>query len=129
MHAHNKDESDSNNPYIQIMFNINSKKVVNNNILADRPKDIKFDLPPSSVGDKVDQVIEFPYKKHALDSRAKENKSMLSKINTSNLKGPLVTSDENFKGKKKAVKTNKNHLSGSETQRSGKNSIHKKNTS
>ena len=60
MHAHNKDESDSNNPYIQIMFNINSKKVVNNNILADRPKDIKFDLPPSLLVDKVDQVIGFP---------------------------------------------------------------------
>jgi hypothetical protein len=36
MHAQNLNLSDPNNPYIQIMFNINSKKVVNNNILPDQ---------------------------------------------------------------------------------------------
>ena len=38
MHVQNNNESDPSNPYIQIMFNINSKKVVNNNILSDRGK-------------------------------------------------------------------------------------------
>jgi hypothetical protein len=42
------------------MFNINSKKVVNNNILPDRQKDYKLDIPPQIMTDKVDKTFIFP---------------------------------------------------------------------
>lgn len=111
------------------MFNINSKNVVNNNILSDRQKQLNFDL---SKGMVVERAVQNE-KKTVHENRAKNNRSAMSKVSPMvpfNTRQDISSEEGLIKPKKKAAsKQTNNNITVNESHRSSKNTVHKKNTS
>lgn len=86
MHEHNhKLTSSKPNPCLQIMFNINSKNCINNNIITNLDRNIEFDMTSCNTfkNDKIDILAN---KKHANQCHVKSTKNTPNKTHANNSK-------------------------------------------
>lgn len=85
MHEHSHKLSLEKSPCVQIMFNINSKNCVNNNIVADIQKPFHLDMYPNDATNKNDKTVVLSSKKYPNHSNQKSNNTTINKsyINSS----------------------------------------------
>lgn len=95
------------------MFNINSKNVVNNNIVTDMQKDMKLGFPPQLMPEKIDKTFIFPEKKSEIELKSKSTRVTPNKAVFTGFRGQDNLVAENPRPKKKSTKGNKSILSGS----------------